>query len=245
MRTRYRRTHCHFCRAACRRLWVQGGHGLLPTLAHPERHHLWQACALPPCWRISSPPPRCSSRRAGWAATAAPPPPALPVSFLHSLVVPRSAGMAPGTNHERRSPPPRALHRHAVRSSLPVMQGPGLFTQSNPADRKVLPDDAGDRTVFKVVYVVLESQYQSSLTAACKRINAGQVPPAQPCQSVGCVRRLTLHTLHLPSHLAMHAARRKTSPSSAPATFWRSFVMRRTSSSSRRMWARPTFSSVP
>jgi hypothetical protein len=32
----------------------------------------------------------------------------------------------------------------------------------------------GDRSVFKVVYVVLESQYQSSLTAACKRINAGQ-----------------------------------------------------------------------
>jgi len=71
--------------------------------------------------------------------------------------------------------------RHAVRSSLPVMQGPGLFTQSNPADRKVLPDDAGDRTVFKVVYVVLESQYQSSLTAACKRINAGQKDVAVEC----------------------------------------------------------------
>ena len=53
----------------------------------------------------------------------------------------------------------------------------GLFTQSNPQDRKVVPDDAGDRAVFKVVYVVLESQYQSSLTAACKRINAGQVRP--------------------------------------------------------------------
>ena len=53
--------------------------------------------------------------------------------------------------------------------------GPGLFTQSNPEDRRVVPDEVGDRTVFKVVYVVLESQYQSSLTAACKRINAGQV----------------------------------------------------------------------
>jgi hypothetical protein len=33
----------------------------------------------------------------------------------------------------------------------------------------------GSRSVFKVVYVVLESQYQASLTTACKRINAGQV----------------------------------------------------------------------
>ena len=60
-----------------------------------------------------------------------------------------------------------------------VATGPGLFTQSNPEDRRVVPDDVGDRAVFKVVYVVLESQYQSSLSAACKRINAGQVPP--PC----------------------------------------------------------------
>ena len=52
--------------------------------------------------------------------------------------------------------------------------GGGLFTQSNPEDRRVVPDEPGDRQIFKVVYVVLESQYQSSLTAACKRINAGQ-----------------------------------------------------------------------
>ena len=70
-----------------------------------------------------------------------------------------------------------------IRAPAPDMVatgGPGLFTQSKPEDRKVVPEDAGDRAVFKVVYVVLESQYQSSLTAACKRINAGQVrtPPA-------------------------------------------------------------------
>jgi len=59
--------------------------------------------------------------------------------------------------------------------------GPGLFTQSNPEDRRVVPDDVGDRAVFKVVYVVLESQYQSSLTAACKRINAGQPDVAIEC----------------------------------------------------------------
>jgi len=59
--------------------------------------------------------------------------------------------------------------------------GPGLFTQSNPDDRRVVPDEPGDRAVFKVVYVVLESQYQSSLTAACKRINAGQKDVAVEC----------------------------------------------------------------
>lgn len=54
----------------------------------------------------------------------------------------------------------------------------GLFTQSKPEDRKVVPDDPNGRATFKVVYVVLESQYQASLTAACKRINAGQVSVA-------------------------------------------------------------------
>ena len=70
------------------------------------------------------------------------------------------------------------LHRRAViRAPSPdmVATGPGLFTQSNPDDRRVVPDEIGERAVFKVVYVVLESQYQSSLSAACKRINAGQV----------------------------------------------------------------------
>ena len=59
-----------------------------------------------------------------------------------------------------------------------VATGPassGLFTSSNPEDRRVVPDDPNGRATFKVVYVVLESQYQASLTAACKRINAGQV----------------------------------------------------------------------
>jgi len=63
-----------------------------------------------------------------------------------------------------------------------VATGPtGMFTQSNPEDRRVRPDDPGDRQVFKVVYVVLESQYQSSLTTACKRINAGQENVAVEC----------------------------------------------------------------
>ena len=65
-----------------------------------------------------------------------------------------------------------------LRAPSPAMvaTGPsGLFTSSTPDDRRVVPDDVAGREVFKVVYVVLESQYQSSLTTACKRINAGQV----------------------------------------------------------------------
>ena len=77
-----------------------------------------------------------------------------------------------------------------------VATGPtGMFTSSDPADRKVVPEDAGDRAVFKVVYVVLESQYQSSLTAACKRINAGQVRCAPDTRKCTC-------GLHL--HLCRH-----------------------------------------
>ena len=72
------------------------------------------------------------------------------------------------------------LCRRALRSSDAEMVatgcgGPGLFTNSKPGDRKVVPDDVAGREVFNVVYVVLESQYQASLTTACKRINAGQV----------------------------------------------------------------------
>ena len=63
----------------------------------------------------------------------------------------------------------------------PTVGGAGLFTQSNPEDRRVVPDEPGEREVFRVVYVVLESQYQSSLTAACKRINAGQPDVAVEC----------------------------------------------------------------
>jgi len=64
-----------------------------------------------------------------------------------------------------------------------VATGPtsGMFTSSNPADRKVVPEDPNGREIFRVVYVVLESQYQSSLTAACKRINAMQPGVAVEC----------------------------------------------------------------
>ena len=44
-----------------------------------------------------------------------------------------------------------------------------------------MPEDPNGRPTFKVVYVVLESQYQSSMTAAVKRINAGSKNMAVEC----------------------------------------------------------------
>lgn len=50
--------------------------------------------------------------------------------------------------------------------------GGGLFTSTNPEIRRVVPEDVNGRTKLKVVYVVLEAQYQSALTAAVRNINA-------------------------------------------------------------------------
>lgn len=41
----------------------------------------------------------------------------------------------------------------------------GLFTSTNPEMRRVVPDDVAGRVKVKVVYTVLEAQYQSALTA--------------------------------------------------------------------------------
>ena len=59
--------------------------------------------------------------------------------------------------------------------------GGGMFTASNSENRRVVPEDPRGRPTMKVVYVVLESQYQSSLTAAVKRINAGNDNMAVEC----------------------------------------------------------------
>jgi len=56
-----------------------------------------------------------------------------------------------------------------------------MFTASNSESRRVLPENPNGRPTMKVVYVVLESQYQSSLTAAVKRINAGNDNMAVEC----------------------------------------------------------------
>jgi magnesium chelatase subunit H len=46
-----------------------------------------------------------------------------------------------------------------------------LFTSTNPELRRVIPEVNG-RVKVKVVYTVLEAQYQSALTAAVQAINA-------------------------------------------------------------------------
>ena len=56
-----------------------------------------------------------------------------------------------------------------------------MFTKSNSESRRVVPEDVRGRPTMKVVYVVLESQYQSSVTAAVKRINAGSDNMAVEC----------------------------------------------------------------
>lgn len=62
-----------------------------------------------------------------------------------------------------------------------ISSGGGMFTASNSESRRVVPENAGDRPVMKVVYVVLESQYQSSMTGAVKRVNAGSENMAVEC----------------------------------------------------------------
>merc|ERR1719246_113205 len=59
--------------------------------------------------------------------------------------------------------------------------GGGMFTTSNSENRRIVPEDVRGRPVMKVVYVVLESQYQSSMTGAVKRVNAGSDNMAIEC----------------------------------------------------------------
>eukprot|EP00199_Chlamydomonas_sp_CCMP681_P000031 CAMPEP_0119108716 /NCGR_PEP_ID=MMETSP1180-20130426/15618_1 /TAXON_ID=3052 ORGANISM="Chlamydomonas cf sp, Strain CCMP681" /NCGR_SAMPLE_ID=MMETSP1180 /ASSEMBLY_ACC=CAM_ASM_000741 /LENGTH=1404 /DNA_ID=CAMNT_0007094367 /DNA_START=16 /DNA_END=4230 /DNA_ORIENTATION=+ len=47
----------------------------------------------------------------------------------------------------------------------------GGFTSTNPESRRVKPNDVGGRVLVKVVYVVLEAQYQSAVSGAVNAIN--------------------------------------------------------------------------
>lgn len=50
----------------------------------------------------------------------------------------------------------------------------GMFTNTSPDTKRVVPTNMEGKTKFKIVYVVLESQYQSALTKACNSINDGK-----------------------------------------------------------------------
>lgn len=49
--------------------------------------------------------------------------------------------------------------------------GNGLYTQTTPEVRRIVPEKSRGLPTVKVVYVVLEAQYQSSLTAAVQSLN--------------------------------------------------------------------------
>ena len=54
-----------------------------------------------------------------------------------------------------------------------MMSSGGMFTNSSPETKRVIPENTEGKKKFKIVYVVLESQYQSALTKACNTINNG------------------------------------------------------------------------
>jgi len=92
--------------------------------------------------------------------------------------------LAPRTTH------PRTLQKRVSRSTMEMVVtdptvdsggGGGMFTTSNSENRRIVPEDVRGRPVMKVVYVVLESQYQSSMTGAVKRVNAGSDNMAIEC----------------------------------------------------------------
>ncbi|XP_052149583.1 magnesium-chelatase subunit ChlH, chloroplastic [Oryza glaberrima] len=76
----------------------------------------------------------------------------------------------------RRQPAAGAGRGRAAAAIRCAVAGNGLFTQTKPEVRRVVPPegDASRRGVprVKVVYVVLEAQYQSSVTAAVRELNA-------------------------------------------------------------------------
>ncbi|CAE7309374.1 CHLH, partial [Symbiodinium necroappetens] len=59
----------------------------------------------------------------------------------------------------------------------------GGYTQSNVSARRVVPSEAQrqGRKYVKVVYVVLESQYQSAMTTAIRQINKSPGPVCMEC----------------------------------------------------------------
>ncbi|KAJ1476596.1 protoporphyrin IX magnesium chelatase, subunit H, partial [Baffinella frigidus] len=58
-------------------------------------------------------------------------------------------------------------HSSALTLETSLWQGGGFFTTSNPEDRRIIPENVNGRKKFKVVYVVLESQYQSWGRGTC------------------------------------------------------------------------------
>ena len=79
--------------------------------------------------------------------------------------------------------PSQEVVKSLLKAALRIAGG---YTRTSPELRRVKPTDKRGRTCVKVVYVVLEAQYQSALTAAVKHINksndkvCARAFPAQP-----------------------------------------------------------------
>ncbi|TKY62618.1 Magnesium-chelatase subunit ChlH [Spatholobus suberectus] len=73
--------------------------------------------------------------------------------------------------------PKNASYNGSSKSSLRVKCaaiGNGLFTQTTPEVRRIVPEKDQNLPTVKIVYVVLEAQYQSSLTAAVLALNSNR-----------------------------------------------------------------------
>lgn len=78
-------------------------------------------------------------------------------TFLHSFFPKKAAGNG----------------AHGVRCTATIGGGNGLFTQTKPEVRRIVPDNSMQGLPrVKILYVVLEAQYQSSLSAAVRSLNA-------------------------------------------------------------------------
>ncbi|KAF8396160.1 hypothetical protein HHK36_017773 [Tetracentron sinense] len=70
---------------------------------------------------------------------------------------------------------PKKINQGNCKSGLRVKCeaiGNGLFTQTSPEVRRIVPDKIQGLPRVKIVYVVLEAQYQSSLSAAVRKLNS-------------------------------------------------------------------------
>eukprot|EP00172_Hildenbrandia_rubra_P001173 Plantae.Rhodophyta-Hildenbrandia_rubra.ctg173.p1 GENE.Plantae.Rhodophyta-Hildenbrandia_rubra.ctg173~~Plantae.Rhodophyta-Hildenbrandia_rubra.ctg173.p1 ORF type:complete len:1372 (+),score=252.95 Plantae.Rhodophyta-Hildenbrandia_rubra.ctg173:7089-11204(+) len=87
----------------------------------------------------------------------------------------RRVGLADSVESNRLTSTPRRRRRtgQSGRGVVKSVQT-GLYTSSKPAERKVAPPKSDVRKRVKVVYVVLESQYQSTVSAAARSINSNK-----------------------------------------------------------------------
>lgn len=80
--------------------------------------------------------------------------------FLHSFLPKKSSPHLPNS---------RTPHSLGVKCAV---VGNGLFTQTTQEVRRIVPENKQGLPTVKIVYVVLEAQYQSSLSAAVRTLNS-------------------------------------------------------------------------